>query len=209
MTIPALPTPDTTTLDLPPDLDFDAWTELAGTIFAAAEHSMWWVGDLLTYAEDHYATNVDGTEDTHGQARIRQVVALASTLDFAEIRSAREISRRYPPATRRQHLSWRHHAHLADTAVAPDLTDQLLDVAEREGWTVAELDAERRRWGATDTTATDATPEPTPVKAGIRITCPPGTDPAAITSAVQAAADQLASDLAGIDIDANIKTALP
>lgn len=166
MTSPAVPDVRTgrTSLDLPDTLDFDQWLAIGRQVIAAAEASNWWVGDWIVWAEDHLA----GDGDTATQAKVRQAIADLSTLDPIQLANASKVARRYPPGARRRTLSWNHHARLVDAQ--GELVEQLLDAAETEGWTEAQLAQERRKWEATEVKEVEA--PAAKVRAAIRVTAP-------------------------------------
>lgn len=159
---------DATRLALPDNLPEADWAQIAGQVLAVAEASPWWVGDLIGYAERHYAN--DG-QDTAAMARIRTTIAEATVLDPAELSAAARVARAIPPEKRRRRLSWTHHRTVAAHAIEqPSLVDELLDQAEAEGWSADELERTRRSWTQPAVEAADAVP--CEVKATVTVTMP-------------------------------------
>lgn len=188
-------------LDLPDTLTEPEWATIARRLFTLAEAAPWWIGDLITHAEHHYAN--DGT-DTAAMARIFTTIADITNMDPGEIADAATVARTIPPARRRRNLSWQHHRR-ASAAHQPTLIDQLLDTAETEGWTVEELDRTRRAWQTLDTTSEET--EPTEARITITITAPldPATEPS-MMAAVYVAADQLRAAIDGAVVKTTAKS---
>lgn len=157
-------------LTLPEGLTIDQWADAGRPILAAGESSMWWIGDWILYAEQHYATDDQGEPISIERAKIRQTVARLTHLDGQTIKNARSVARRFPPYRRRYALPWGHYdvARGLDEAQA----DELLAAAEAGEWSNAELRAQRRKVDVVDATSS-AAEKVQPSKVAIRVEAEP------------------------------------
>jgi hypothetical protein len=106
-------------LQVPPDIDFNAWAALGSRIAGLASACAWCLGDWLVFGERAYGE------------RYRTALE-ATALDYQTLRNYAWVARRIPMARRRESLSLQHHA---EVAALPD--------AEQDLWL---LRAERLRW---------------------------------------------------------------
>lgn len=119
-----------TALDLPPDLDFDAWQDAGRMLGRIGRACQWWIGDWLNYGERAYG-------EKYSQALEVTGLEYGTVANCAYVASRVEISRR------RENLSWSHHYEIA--AQDPDDQDEWLDRAAADGLTHKELRRAVRR----------------------------------------------------------------
>lgn len=111
-----------TSLVLPAKLSFEEW-EAAGQVLRQVERScMWWIGDWWAFGDHKYGERA--AQATEGAA-------------FQTMADAGWVSRKFETSRRREVLSWSHHREVA--ALKPAEADKLLDAAEAENMTRAEL----------------------------------------------------------------------
>lgn len=111
-------------LQIPHDLEFDAWEHAGRQLAGIVDSSAWWLGDWLVYGKDNYADRYE--------RGIR-----AAGLKYQTLRNYAWVSRRFDLARRRSQLSFQHHAEVASLPVEDQ--DRWLDVAAREGLTTRQL----------------------------------------------------------------------
>lgn len=116
-------------LVLPPDLSFDEWADVGRDLARVTKACMWWLGDWWAYGEHRYGE--------------RASQALDSDLDFQTWANAGWVSRSIPAEERRPELTYSHHAKVA--ALETSSREEVLDLAESEGWTVRDVEQEVRR----------------------------------------------------------------
>ncbi len=104
-------------------LSLDDWAQAVEMISGLSAASPFWLGDLLAMGERAY-----GEKYAQG---------IPEGLSPTTLRGYQWVSERVPPANRRPGLSWSHHR--AVSALPPVEQASLLDQAEAEGWSVAEL----------------------------------------------------------------------
>jgi hypothetical protein len=107
-------------------ISMDEWSQAVEMLSGLSTASPFWLGDLLELGEREY-----GEKYAQG---------IPDDISPATLRGYQWVSARIPPANRRPGLSWSHHR--AVSALEPVEQLALLDQAEAEGWSVAEL---RRR----------------------------------------------------------------
>ena len=113
-----------TALALPDGLTFDDWVAYGQRLSRMAEGVMWWVGDWWRYGEHRYGERAAQALDS-------------DTYSFQTFMNAGYVAGRIETSRRREVLSWSHHAEVA--ALDREVADELLAVAETEGWTRNEL----------------------------------------------------------------------
>lgn len=124
-----LPASSSLSLSLPADLPFERWQDIGRELAAREKVLNWWIGDWWVYGEHRYGERAE---------------ACAQGLfphSFETLRNIGSVARAFP-ATSRQHdvLSFTHHQEIAPIAREnPAAADALLDLAARDGLTVAEL----------------------------------------------------------------------
>jgi len=120
-----------TSLILSAGLTFDDYQHLAHTLTLLEGACAWWWGDLLTQAEAALGEQY---------AQLVEEKAARTLSNYAWVAS------KFPPARRREALSWSHHAEVAK--LDPPDQDRWLEQAEAEGWTRAKLRAQVRGAGS-------------------------------------------------------------
>lgn len=134
-------------LDLPADISWAEWEALGDGLAHVERTLKWALGDWLLAGEARFG------EAAYGAA---PVVALFEAARET-IRKAMWVCERIPPVRRRTALSFGHHDAVA--SLDPAVADELLDRAEAEKWTRAQLRAAVRDERAIPATATPADPQ--------------------------------------------------
>lgn len=118
-----------TSLDLPPELSWEAW-ERAGKILGQLRIvSQWAIGDWLNYGEHTYGEKYAQAADITG-------------LNPDSLSVYQWVSSRIPKEVRHEGLSHAHHLVVAK--LEPEDIQAWLDRAEKKSWSVAELRAALR-----------------------------------------------------------------
>jgi hypothetical protein len=113
-----------TSLVLPEQLTWDTYEAIGAWLGTVKRSSSWWLGDWLAYGERTF-------QERAAQAHASTGLAEQTLLNLAT------ISRRVPPAVRREGVPVHLHAEL--TSLPPVEQDRWLARIEREGWTRATL----------------------------------------------------------------------
>lgn len=114
-----------TSLALPKDLTFAEWKSVGREIEKAAEGCMWWLGDWWAFGDAAYGERAAAVlEDNFGWA-------------FQTCINAGNVARKFKTNRRRLVLPYKHHAEVA--ALPEPEQERLLDQAEENGWSAAEL----------------------------------------------------------------------
>ncbi len=198
----AVATPGETSLALAADLTWDEWRTAGAPLLRGAASSMWWIGDWLLYAEQHWATDPDGTVLTLERARIRSTVTEMSSLDLQTLKNYRHVAKRIPPARRRPKVPWAHHREVA--ALPPDVADGLLAAVELEGWSTRDLTAAIKRAVTPDVKEVD--PGEKPLRMSVRVVGAPK-DEVTLAELVSDAARRLEADLGVRGVRATVEVA--
>jgi len=118
-----------TELRLPEQLPSAEWLRIGKQIALVRDSSSWWVGDWLVYGQEKFPD------------RYREAIQ-STSLDYQTLRNYAWVARRFPPARRREKLSFQHHAMVASLGQAEQ---QLwLERASQLGWSVRQLRAQLR-----------------------------------------------------------------
>ena len=120
-----------TSLTLRSGLAFEEYERIATLLTSIEGACAWWLGDLLTQAEQEFGEQY---------AQLVEEKAARTLSNYAWVAS------KFPPARRREALSWSHHAEVAK--LDPPDQDRWLEQAEAEGWTRAKLRAHVRGAGS-------------------------------------------------------------
>lgn len=113
-----------TGISLAEGMPLSEWQRIGRHIFVIADSSAWWLGDWVIYGQSNYPD--------------RYRVAMAETsLDYQTLRNYAWVARKFPPARRRERLSFQHHAEVA--GLPTDEQDEWLDRAERDRLTRSDL----------------------------------------------------------------------
>jgi len=127
----ALPPSGSLSLALPKGLPFDQWQEIGRELCARERVLNWWIGDWWAFG-DH----------TYGE-RAKAAAQGLFPQSFGTLANIASVARAFPE-TSRQHevLTFTHHQEVAPLARASaEAAQMLLDRAEREGMTVAQIRA--------------------------------------------------------------------
>lgn len=112
-----------TGLSLPDDYPFGSWQELVAGLRQQERSIMWWLGDALRFGERKY-----------GEMYAQAVDATGYSVDT--LRGAKYVAEQYPETVRRRTvLSFSHHRE----AAALDDRHEVLERAEKEGWSKNDL----------------------------------------------------------------------
>lgn len=116
-----------TGLELPDSLSYEEWQGIGESLQGVERSLMWWIGDWLRYGDRRYGETYAKAIDNTGK-------------HYDTLAKAKQVAERFEFGRRRPNLSFTHHREVA--FLAPDIADQMLDAAEREGWSQKEI---RRR----------------------------------------------------------------
>ena len=120
-----------TALEIDRELPFDKFEALGVLLGKVGTAVRFWIGDFLLYGERLY-----------GEAGAQASEALNLSPEGRQ--DCLRVALAFPPAKRSRHLSFGHHRTLAARWLEPFQRYELLDRAEREAWTVRELEAHVR-----------------------------------------------------------------
>jgi len=109
---------------------YEAWAAYGGVLWTLGQATQWAVGDWIEFGERAY-----GEKYAQAEALSKRSPDALMTLAW--------VARRFPVSRRREILSWSHHAEVA--GLPPAEADALLDRAEAEGLTRAEVRILRRQ----------------------------------------------------------------
>jgi hypothetical protein len=121
-----------TALKIPRAVTFAEYRRLGHALGRMGKAAQWWYGDWMLVGEQRFG-------EEYAQA------VSETGLDENTLLSAQYVASRFPPARRREVLSWSHHREVA--ALEPELADKWLDRAEKESWSRAELRRQLRPAG--------------------------------------------------------------
>jgi hypothetical protein len=113
-----------TELQLRGRIGLATWRRVGEQIALLENASTWWLGDWLVYGQDKYPDHYKRT-------------LAGTTFDYQTLRNYAWVVRRFPPARRRDSLSFQHHAEVA--SLTPPEQDLWLDRAIHFRWPVGEL----------------------------------------------------------------------
>lgn len=111
------------------ELSFEEWVMTGRKLGTISRGSQWWVADWMVY----------------GSARWGEKYVMAAKVtgyDSQTLRNMAYVARSVALSRRRDNLSWSHHAEVS--ALDPDEQEAWLDLASREGMSVADLRIELR-----------------------------------------------------------------
>jgi transcriptional regulator with XRE-family HTH domain len=111
-------------LRLDPDTSYAEWRRIGAGLASIVRGAQWWLGDWLNFGEPRYGAKYTEAIEHTGLER-------GTLANIAWVASA------VPPSRRRDALPWSHHQEVAP--LSPDEQDRILDSAESEGWTRAQL----------------------------------------------------------------------
>jgi hypothetical protein len=106
-------------LTLPYGLPFSEWCAVGAKIGRRYRSLKWWIGDWLNYGERAYGEMYAQGMDSTG-------------LDYAVLVQYAYVSRKFPPESRHESLSWSHHQAAAPLERYD--AEVILDAAVANGW---------------------------------------------------------------------------
>jgi hypothetical protein len=106
-------------------MTFEQWLEIGVELAAMADSCQWWIGDWLLHGKAKF-----------GDEKYIRAAALSGFTD-RPLGELQFVAESIPAENRRDNLSWSIHAEVASLPKAQQLT--FLDLAEREGYAVADL----------------------------------------------------------------------
>ncbi|MBW8755367.1 MAG: hypothetical protein JF595_14705 [Sphingomonadales bacterium] len=123
----ALPEATGTSLSLPETMTFEQWEAIGAELASRARKLNWWIGDWWAAGHHRYGE------------RARLAARGLFGKEFKTLANIASVCRAFEPSRRREHLSWSHHAEAA--ALSPNAADMLLDLAERDRLSKAQVRA--------------------------------------------------------------------
>jgi hypothetical protein len=117
-------------LIIEPGLDRKQWIDgvvkpLSELIHTMQQSARWWWGDALAYGEQNYG-DIANMADQFGK-------------DYDSMAACKYVSQRLPITRRRVELSWSHHAEVAMAIDDPNVMDQWLERAAKDGMSKSQL----------------------------------------------------------------------
>lgn len=129
--VPAIPAglPEATSigLTLPESMTFEQWEAVGAELANRAKKLNWWIGDWWAAGHHRYGE------------RARLAARGLFGKEFKTLANIASVCRAFEPSRRRESLSWSHHAEAA--ALSPNAADMLLDLAERDRLSKAQIRA--------------------------------------------------------------------
>lgn len=111
-------------LNAPATLNLNDW-ETMGSVLGKIEGALqWWIGDWLMLGDKSWGIKYERAMEITG-------------FSYKYLRNIASITRKYDLSFRKDKLSFAHH--LVAAALPPERRSQLLNQAEVEGWSVAQL----------------------------------------------------------------------
>ena len=123
----AMPDATSISLSLPESLTFEQWEAIGAELANHAKKLNWWIGDWWAAGHHRYGE------------RARLAARGLFGKEFKTLANIASVCRAFEPGRRREHLSWSHHAEAA--ALSPNAADMLLDLAERDRMSKAQVRA--------------------------------------------------------------------
>jgi hypothetical protein len=115
-------------LELPAGTSFDEWVEIGRKLCLTSKALQWHIGDWWAFGDHRYGQRAKAAaEGLFGR-------------EFQTIANAASVARAFQTSRRREVLSFSHHAEVV--ALGAETADELLEKAERDGWSVRDLRAE-------------------------------------------------------------------
>jgi hypothetical protein len=126
-----LPTTGSLSLALPEGLTFEHWQDVGRDLAAREKVLNWWIGDWWAFGEHRYGE------------RAKVAAEGLFPLSFKRLANIGSVARAFGETSRqREVLSFTHHEEIAPLArQSPEAATMLLDRAEREGMSVAQVRA--------------------------------------------------------------------
>lgn len=101
-------------LTILPDISFDEWRELWGTVENIKRNHLWYVGDALRFGEEFFGEEY---ADVIGEYAAKTVG------------NAARVAACFPPERRREELTFSHHRALSAQSLSPEQRDALIQRA--------------------------------------------------------------------------------
>jgi len=118
-------------LELPESLPLEQWLGLGERLQQLERSVLWWIGDWWRFGQRKYGKAAE-TAAVTGKA-------------YQTVRDAAWVASQFSDLSRRRdNLTWSHHREVA--ALPQKAQDQLLNQAERQGWSRNELRFQVARW---------------------------------------------------------------
>jgi hypothetical protein len=111
-------------------VSLDTWEQIGRQLLSFSDSVSWWIADWLVYGESEF-------QDRYEEAIKR------TSLSYQTLRNYTWVAREFPPARRRESLSFSHHTELV--ALEQPEQDYWLRKAEEHNWSRNRLRAEVRR----------------------------------------------------------------
>jgi hypothetical protein len=111
-------------------VSLDTWEQIGRQLLSFSDSVSWWIADWLVYGESEF-------QDRYEEAIKR------TSLSYQTLRNYTWVAREFPPARRRESLSFSHHTELV--ALDQPEQDYWLRKAEEHNWSRNRLRAEVRR----------------------------------------------------------------
>ena len=115
-----------TSLTFKRGMKFEHWSQAGGILGMFANANPWYIGDWLMYGEHTYGEKYAQASDLTG-------------LDPSTLQGYQFVASRIDKINRRKGLSFSHHREVAP--LEPEQQELWLDLAEQNGWTLAQLRA--------------------------------------------------------------------
>jgi N6-adenosine-specific RNA methylase IME4 len=119
-----------TSLELPPTLTFERWTEIGKVLGRIGRAHQWWIGDWLNYGERAYGEKYAQAMDATG-------------LEYGTVANCAYVAGRIELSRRRESLTFAHHQELAPLELTEQ--DAWMERAELEALTRNDLRRELRQ----------------------------------------------------------------
>lgn len=117
-------------LSLAKDLSYAEWEQVGFKLANFGRSMQWWIGDWINYGSKKYGETYKAAIEATG-------FSYSTVSKFSSISSSFEFCRR------RQNLTFRHHAEVL--GLDNTQQDELLEIAETEGWSCNRLREEVRK----------------------------------------------------------------
>jgi hypothetical protein len=138
-------------LDLPKNQTFDEWLEVGRSLASANKTLNWWIGDWWAAGSHRYGERAKvAAEGVFGK-------------EFGTLRNLASVCRAFETSRRRDTLSFAHHVEVA--SLDPEVADNLLERAERDGWTRNDIRAEAATLKPERVASVSSVPDPARVEA--------------------------------------------
>ena len=111
-------------LVMPDEMPFDEWERTGHKLAGIMSSSSWWLGDWLIYGRAKYTDRYERAVQAAG-------------LQYQTLRNYAWVAGRFPPARRRDAVSFQHHAEVASLPVEEQ--ERWLQRTQEDGWSLRQL----------------------------------------------------------------------